>query len=286
MALVATLYFVYLRFHVMEKAGEWWFPNMYKDLWAPGEKGFKSVLKTLLTNPLFAFQKIVQKEKVVYLLHLFVPLALIPARRPLLWAGFVSGTILTLLTTNYKPTIGFSFQYVMHWAQYLFLAVPLALAWIGSKPDGAIRMRAALAAMVASSVVLTYNYGAFPRRSTFKGGFAHIDFEVTEAEKTRYRDLMEIIKIIPPDDTVSTTENVGPHVSSRITIYSMRDGARDAEWILASSKELGLSKTRPRLKKVVEDGSYGVYARRADFAVLKKGHDASGNAQLLADWKI
>ncbi len=286
MAFVASLYFAYLRFHVMENAGKWWFPNMYKDLWAPGETGFKSVLKTLLSNPLFAFQNIIQKEKIIYLLHLFVPLAFIPVRRAWLWAGFFSGTILTLLTTNYKPTIGFSFQYVMHWAQYLFLSVPLALASMGRAADGKLRMRAAVGAMLVASVVLTYNYGAFPRRNTFQGGFSKIEFEISDGEKQRYRDLMEIIKVIPKDATVSATENVGPHVSSRRTIYAMRDGPMDADYVLASSKELGLSKTRPKLKKAVEDGSYGVLVRRADFAVLKKGHPTDGNAALLAEWKI
>ncbi|HEY1535452.1 MAG TPA: DUF2079 domain-containing protein, partial [Polyangiaceae bacterium] len=126
-AACALAYFVYLRFHVMDDAGEWWYPNMYKDLWADGAKGYKSVIKTLITNPLFVLFKLVVEKKLIYLLHLLVPVAFLPARRWWLWAAFLPGIMLTLLVTNYDPPTLFSFHYVMHWAPYLFLAVPLAL---------------------------------------------------------------------------------------------------------------------------------------------------------------
>src|SRR5690606_40357444 len=38
--------------------------------------------------------------------------------------------LFTLLTTGYKPTVSPLFHYSMHWAPYLFLAAPIALAAI------------------------------------------------------------------------------------------------------------------------------------------------------------
>ncbi len=125
-----------------------------------GEKGYKSVIKTLITNPLFVLSKLIVEKKLIYLLHLLVPVAFLPARRWYLWAAFVPGVFLTLLVTNYDPPALFSFHYVMHWAPYLFLAVPLALEALGKSLDsGIIRMRAAATTMVCVSLVLTYNYG-------------------------------------------------------------------------------------------------------------------------------
>ncbi|HEX6766439.1 MAG TPA: DUF2079 domain-containing protein, partial [Polyangiaceae bacterium] len=165
----AVAYFLFLRFYVMEEAGSWWFPNMYKDLWADGEKGFRSVIRTAVTNPTFTLTKIIVEKKIVYVLHLLVPIAFLPARRWYLWAAFAPGAMLTLLVTNYDPPVTFSFHYVMHWAPYLFMAVVLYLAAV-SREKSPIRARAALTALVASSLVLTYNYGAFPRREgSFKG---------------------------------------------------------------------------------------------------------------------
>ncbi len=286
LAAVSTVYFLVLRFWVMDEAGDWWFPNMYKELWADNEKGFKSVIKTMLSNPLFTLNKFLVEKKIYYLLHLLVPIAFLPARRWYLWAAFIPGALLTLLITNYDPPFTFSFHYTMHWAPYLFLGVVLALKAIEHE-RGAVRMRAAAVAMVVSTLVLTYNYGAFTRRNgSFKGGFHKVDFSWTEADARRYATLMDLIKDIPPDASVAATEKIGPHLSSRRVMHTMRNGPFGATWVVASSKELKLSKTKPKLKEIVEGGQYGVVRRVADFALLKKGYDTSGNQQLIDDWDL
>jgi uncharacterized membrane protein len=287
-AISALTYFVYLRFHVMDDAGEWWYPNMYKDLWADGEKGYKSVIKTLITNPLFVLSKLVVEKKLIYLLHLLVPVAFLPARRWYLWAAFVPGVFLTLLVTNYDPPTLFSFHYVMHWAPYLFLAVPLALEALGKSLDlGIVRMRAAATTMVCVSLVLTYNYGAFAARpNSLKGGYNFIDFNYEPREAERYARLQSLLELIPKDASVAATETVGPHVSSRVKMFTMRHGPQGAEYVLASSKELKLSKTKPTLKAALENGQYGVVKRASEFALLKRGADTSQNQQLVLDWQL
>jgi uncharacterized membrane protein len=284
----ALTYFVYLRFHVMDDAGEWWYPNMYKDLWADGEKGYKSVIKTLITNPLFVLSKLVVEKKLIYLLHLLVPVAFLPARRWYLWAAFIPGVLLTLLVTNYDPPTLFSFHYVMHWAPYLFLAVPLALEALGKSLDSGVpRMRAAATTMVCASLVLTYNYGAFAARpSSLKGGYSFIDFGWEPREAERYRQLHTLVDLIPSDASVAATETVGPHVSSRVKMFTMRHGPMGAQYVLASSKELKLSRTKPTLKAALDSGQYGVIRRVGEFALLQKGADPSKNQQLVLDWQL
>ncbi|HEX6274745.1 MAG TPA: DUF2079 domain-containing protein, partial [Polyangiaceae bacterium] len=282
----AVAYFLFLRFYVMEEAGSWWFPNMYKDLWADGEKGFRSVIRTAVTNPLFTLSKIIVEKKIVYLLHLLVPIAFLPARRWWLWAAFAPGAMLTLLVTNYDPPVTYSFHYVMHWAPYLFLAVVLYLATV-AKERSPVRARAALAAVVGATLVLTYNYGAFPRREgSFKGGFNKIEFSYTEAEHARYLRLMDLVKDLPPDAPIAATEKVGPHLSSRVTLYAMRNGPQTADFIVASSRELKLSKTKPHLKDALESGRYGVIRRSGDFALMKRGAPTHENQALLRDWGL
>jgi uncharacterized membrane protein len=286
-ACVAATYFFVLRFYVMEQAGSWWFPNMYKDLWADEEKGFRSVVKTLATNPLFVLSKIIVEKKILYLLHLLVPLVFLPLRRWYLWGALVPGAFLTLLVTNYDPPVTFSFHYVMHWAPYLFLAAALALAAMRKGPDGALRSHAAVAALIASTLVLTFNYGAFPRREgSFKAGFNRIEFTLSDAERARFAEFQELVKDVPPAAPLAATEKVGPHLSSRVNFFSMRQGPQTAEWIVGSSRELKLSKTRPTLKEALESGRYGVVRRIGDFALMKKGAPTDGNAQLIQDWDL
>ena len=285
-ALVSTTWFVILRFFIMERAGGWWFPSMYKGLFAPGEKGLPSVAKTLVTNPIFVLGKIITKAKVYYLMHLMVPIVFIPARRWYLWAAFVPGTILTLLVTDYKPVFGSTFQYVLHWIPYLFLAVPIGLAAL-QKAGGEAKLRGVVAAMLLASTVTSYNYGAFSARTgSVRGGYHTIGFEFTKAERERYAALKDVISVIPPKASVVATETVGPHVSSRRYMYAMRRGLYGAEYILASRKELDFESTRKFFTKAVKGLEYGVVKRAADFVVLKKGHDPSGNADLIRDWKL
>ncbi len=288
LAAVSTSYFLILRFYVMEEAGDWWFPTMYKELWADGERGFRSVIKTLLTNPLFVLSKLATEKKIIYLTHLLTPLAFLPLRRWYLWLSLIPGVLLTLLVTNYDPPTQFSFHYVMHWAPYLFMASVLALLAIGKSPDlGPLRQKAALFAFCGASAVLSFNYGAFAMRNgSFKGGFHKVEFSYTEAEAARYERLMDLIKDIPKEDTVAATEKVGPHLSSRRILHTMRTGPRGTTWIVASSKELKLSKTKASLRAVLEKQEYGVVRRSGDFALFKRGYSTEGNAKLMKDWGL
>ena len=288
LAAVSTSYFLLLRFYVMEEAGDWWFPTMYKELWADGERGFRSVLKTLITNPLFVIGKLATEKKILYLTHLLVPLAFLPLRRWYLWLCLIPGTLLTLLVTNYDPPTQFSFHYIMHWAPYLFMATVLALAAIGRNPDlGPLRQRAALFALCGASAVLSFNYGAFARReNSFKGGFHKVEFTFSDQERARYERLRELIQVIPPEATLAATEKVGPHVSSRRILHTMRSGPRGTDWILASSRELKLSKTKVSLRAVLDKNQYGVFKRSGDFAVFKRGFSTEGNAKLIKDWGL
>jgi len=288
LATTSTSYFLLLRFYVMEEAGDWWFPTMYKEFWADGEHGFRSVIKTLITNPLFVISKLAIEKKVIYLAHLLTPVAFLPLRRWYLWLSLIPGILLTLLVTNYDPPIQFSFHYVMHWAPYLFMASVLALVAIGKSPDrGPLRQRAALFTLCGASAVLSFNYGAFAmRENSFKGGFHQVEFFYTEAEDQRYQRLIELIKDIPKNATVAATEKVGPHLSSRRILHTMRTGPHGAEWIVASSKELRLSKTKQSLRGVLDRNEYGVVKRSGDFAIFKKGYATDGNAKLIREWGL
>jgi uncharacterized membrane protein len=287
MAVVSSVWFVVLRFLVMDAVADWWFPSMYKELWAPGEKGFVSVLKTLVTNPLFVFGKIMGKRQLTYLLHLFVPVAFLPARRWYLWAAFIPGAILTLLATEYKPVTLYSFQYVMHWTPYLFLATALALGAIARAPNlGKVHARAALGTMLLASFVLTFNYGAFPRREgSLKGGYFNIEFTYSDAERQRHEAVLALRKLVPPDASVVATENVGPHFSSRLKFYALRRGTYHADYLVAERDKLDLADTRTHFRRAIKSGEYGLVAVRGRIALFKRGYSTAKNAQLIAEWK-
>jgi len=293
MALVAASWFVFLRFKVMDEAGEWWFPTMYKDLWSPGEEGFRSVIKTLVANPFFTLTHVLVESKVFYLLHLLTPILFLPARRWYLWAAFLPGALLTLLVTDYKPVTMFSFHYVMTWAPFLFLAVVLALAHYKTAPAGAYsqagpaRAHAALAAMGVTILISSYNYGAFwLRDGSLKSGYHKITFSMTDEERQTYAELVDILSSIPPDASVAASERIGPHASSRRRFFSLRRDSYHADYLIARQKELRLDRTKPVIARALTSGEYGVLRRVGPFVLMKRGHATTGNAAVIADWRL
>lgn len=284
-ALVSTAYFLLVRFVIMPAAGTWVFPEMmYRELIPKGEPNtFGSVIKTLVTNPIYTLGKVTTQDKLVYLLHLLVPLAFLPIRRAWLWAAILPGTITTMLTTAYKPTISLGFHYTMLWTPYLWLAVPVALALLGkSFGDGPARMRAAFAGVLFGTAALSFNFGAFARPPNFMAGFHAFDFKIGPEHEERYRELRALIEMMPADASVSLTEIVGAHAANRVNALSMLAGPQDADYILVRKSDRGIDRLRP----VLDGDDYGVLERRGEFALLKKGHDPSGNAKLRKDFGL
>lgn len=290
LAAFGLIAFVFTRGVLMKDKGEWWFPSMYDDLFPPGEKGFGSVFKTLMTNPIYVIKTLIVGNKLEFVLHMFLPLAFLPARRAYLWAIFIPGMMFTLLTTGYKPTVSPLFHYSMHWAPYLFLAAPIALAAIARESvNGKFKAAAAGLNMAVLALVFSYNFGAFWMRDTTRGGYTRIDFQFTDADRKRYDSLMELAAMIPPDATVSATETVGPHVSSRRELYAIRMkwGKQMGEYVLISTRELKLERTQARLKEILKDKkSHGLLARRGEFILLKRGADIKSNASLVKELKL
>jgi len=287
MTAVATTWFVFIRFRLMNDAGAWWFPNMYKDLWAAPERGFQGVVKTLVSNPSFTLKHIFVEKKFWYLMHLLVPLLFLPARRWYTWAAFVPGAILTLLVTDYAPPIMFSFQYVMYWAPYLFLAAALVISSKLQVPGGRPAARGALMAMCLTTAGLSYNYGAFPlREKSFQSGYHRISFTFDAEDQARYRDVEALVRTIPSDATVAATEHVGAHLSSRLKFYTLRRDSHNVTFIVARKKELSLDKTRRTIFRALDSGKYGVAGRFGEFAVLKRGADTKDNDALIEEWRL
>ncbi|MEZ4222725.1 MAG: DUF2079 domain-containing protein [Polyangiaceae bacterium] len=282
-ALVSTAYFVVVRFKVMQVGGGWSFPeNMYAQLLPPeGPKTFGGVLRTLVSNPLYTFGTLTVNAKLTFLLHLLLPLAFIPLRHARFWPILLPGTVTTLITTGYAPTVSVHFHYPLLWAPYLWASLPIALATL-SRTSGVRRGRAAFAALMFCSAALTFNLGAFARPPDFMVGFRQFDFKITPQHAHRLSELRELVAMLPKDASVCMTEVVGAHAAGRVNALSLRGGIQDADYLLVSRKDFDVVGIVPGL----DSKKYGVLARRGDFALLKRGHDTSGNAKLRADWKL
>jgi uncharacterized membrane protein len=266
-AAVSSVYFVLIRFVIMPHFGSWFFQDIYKGLFPEGAPNFTGVIGTLITNPTFVFVSLLTADKLRYALQVLVPLAFLPVRRSYLVVSVIPGSIFTLMTTAYAPTIDIGFQYSGHFIPYVFAAASVALAAYGREQEGNVRRRAALVALVTGTVLCGVFWGAIPPRDHIKGGFHYLPMtRPTESERQKDRDLVELFKMVPAGKSVAISEAEMPHVSG-MDIFSLRDTS-DAEYLLyGTTSGFGGS---DRANKVIEAKKFEIIAQRPGLALARR----------------
>jgi uncharacterized membrane protein len=187
----------------------------YADLIPAGE-GPRGLLTTLLLNPVFTLGFALTGTRLLYVFQLFSPLAFLPFVTARGWVLVSYGLAATLLASR-PPLHQIGFQYALSLLAMGFAAAILALAGLSLS-----WRRRALAAAVMLAVVTCYHYGMIWPRHNFTGGFHTIDFDYTDEEKRVYRELMDLVKAIPPEATVLASEDLVPHVAGRRIIETER----------------------------------------------------------------
>jgi uncharacterized membrane protein len=269
---VCLTWFVGMKFGVMRVAGNFDFGWIYQDLIIEGEKGVGSVVKTGLTNPLYVLGTLFTKPKLVFMLHLLVPLAFLPWRN-WRWALFsAGGAVVTLLTTNTNDAfLSIRFHYLAHWTPVLFAGVVVALATLGrSGPDGVVLRRSALGALLFASVLHSLVFGAIFDRCRFVGGFNRIPLEMSQAEVEKAAVFERAKASIPPDATVAATDYEVAQLCTRMTAYSGKVTFGTADYVLLDRTHLDKLQIE-KLSKLFTTEPYGVVFDQHPYLVFKRG---------------
>jgi len=285
--LVAGAYFVLLKMIIMPLAlrGDASFIHQYAGLLPEGEHGFGGVLKTVLANPAFTMTSLLEREKLIYLLQLLVPLCFFPWTRPLGLLCSLPGFFFTLLATGYSPLVQISFQYTAHWTAYAFIALVANLRVVQQplapgERGGQARRRAWLGAMMLTMVLASSQFGAVFQQNTVRGGFSPFRFTSTQADRDRRADLYSLIAMVPPRAKICSSENIVPHVSARPDSYTLRIGVFDAEYLLFSLPAGGLE--QGHLFEALNPGTFGVIAEKGTFVLARRGAPTDKNPPILA----
>ena len=284
MAVLATISFVLIKFVIMTSAGGWWFENIYKDLIPPGQHGYQSIVQTILINPSYFLTTLLHKDKLTYALHIFAPLAFLPARRAVLLLGAGGGFFFTLMTTGYPWTLSIAFQYSSHWIPYLFGASVLALRWMGQHPNGGIvKRRAATGALCLGVVLHSLVFGCLLQQSHFIGGFQQIPFKFTDEEKARYARLREVIRAIPQGASVAATDSESPHITNRVSAYSLNLNVEDPDYLLIRRGSVSSGDARTNVERVFRRNQYRSVLEKGEFVLLRRGPTTPETKRVVAE---
>lgn len=281
LATTAVVWFVINKFVIMPWAGPWWFDSMYNELFADGKSGYGNVVKTLVSNPFYAFSTFVRGPKLAYALHMLAPLVFLPLRRLAFWLLLIPGSVFTLMTTGYWPTLAISFQYTTHWVPFLFACAAMSLFLIREGRDGRVRTVAVCAALMVVLLSHSYNFGAILQRESFTGGFGRVSFELTDAQRERYRDMRSVADKIPVEASVVATETLNPHISARKEAYVFRYDYGPVDFIFVSDNEVN-GDMRNTLRDKFRKTPYGLFAKgKREFYLFKRGYESPATAEAL-----
>lgn len=284
--LLGVVHFLAIKMLVMPAmlAGQSSYVNQYQDLLPAGMTGFGGVLLTVLGNPGFTLHTLLERDKLVYLLLVMVPLVFLPWRRPAGLLLSVPGFFFTLLATRYPPMTQISFQYTAFWTMFVFIAVVHHLGWIGlprwpNDAEGPVRRRAWLLALLATMLVTSHQHGALLQQSTARAGFDRFVFGLSDTDRSRRDALYVLIAQVPPAARIASSEQIVPHVSSRAYSYTLRAGIFDAEWLLFSTPARPDEATM--IERALRSGVFGVVAESDGFVLARRGFTPASNAGVL-----
>lgn len=280
LALASLIWFILIKFVIMPSAGSWWFAEIYKELQPGGTGGYGGVIQTILINPAYFFSTLLREQKLIYFLHLFAPLAFLPARRFLLLLLAIPGFFFTLMTTAYPPTVSIAFQYTTHWVPYVFAATVVSLHLLGQQ-FGAERRRAAACALALGVTAHSTVFGAVFQHTSFVGGFGQVTFVETEEDKRNYQGLKSLADLIPETASVAATETEVPHVAARADVFTLKDSHGDATYLLVR-RHGGMN---PQvLQSAFERNDYGLVKQHDKlFYLFKKGYESEATHKALVD---
>jgi len=280
-------YFLLMKLFFMPWLGEAdaSFINQYVGLLPKDDAGFVGVLKTLVANPVFTLNVILERDKVTYLLEVFAPVLFLPFARPLGLLFLAPGLVFTLLSTAYWPLYQPSFQYTSYWTAFVFLGVVYTLEHAGrprygGEGGGLLRRRSLVFGLAAVTLACTYLNGAVLHRDNVRAGFGRAAFHTTEADLQKQADLAALVRLIPPDAKVVASDRLLSHVSTREAAYTLGHGVFDADWLLFETSIGG--DERSHVMEVLIDETFGVVDDRGTMALAQRGASPKWNRPLIA----
>jgi uncharacterized membrane protein len=276
---VAFVYFVVVKVFIMPGSGmmnegsrqAYSYQYYFRDM-IPQHKGVTGLGLTLLSNPMYVLRKTLgDPRKVLYLLQLFVPLALFPLFAKRARVMMVYGLLVAMLASR-KPVFQIHFQYAAMIFPFAFAITPSGMQRLRDSHklsalgiDSRRLMRACQVFMLVGTALISWKFGALVDNTSFKGGFSRLARPpLSQGTQKRWLRIKKMVDRIPPGARVAVTGRTGPQVSNRQHVYFLRQ-RKKADYVFVDERQIKkktkvLHDQRKQSKELIELDRYRTYA--------------------------
>lgn len=237
-------------------------------------EGSRGLAISALTNPIYALLVAFKEEKLLFFLHLMLPLLGLPLASGRKLILSVYGLLFIGLATR-SHVFSLHFQYSALLFPMLFAGVPDGLRRVTDGPRikalGIERAPLAwtlLFGMLTASVVTTVKYGVIVPNASFKAGWNRLVRVPTTDMRDRHAWVKEIAATIEPDAAVSMTSAVGPHLSNRRKAYHWPT-VNDADYLVLTVEHFKKEDER-RLKRIRDKKQFRLIKEEHGIAFYKR----------------
>ena len=279
---VALVYFVIVKLLVMPDSGVFMndprnaynYASYYTDMIPDAKEGARGLLTTFISHPFFTVKHAMSEPKLLFFLTLFVPLLFLPFVAPKGRVMLVYG-FMFLFTATRPAVFSTAFQYPIVLFVMAFALTPVALARLREAPlvrhfglDAGRLVPALLCGMLVSGLGVSAKYGAVLPNDAFRGGFNRLNRELDEHQEARYAAVQRMVEKIGPDDSVTATTRLGPHISGRRKAHLFPDGLGN-DWLLVEPRALDAD-DKARLKGLRDAKAYLTEEESEGIALLRR----------------
>jgi uncharacterized membrane protein len=213
-----------------------------------------------LTQPeLFVESLLFQiEDKYLYAILLFVPMQFLPFLSPSTLAIALPAWSIIFFST-YPPAYQLGFQYPWTVIPFVFVSAIYGLKRLSLNEEN---LKKILALLIMLGIVFMTFISPTPL-AIFNEYYNDIP-EVTN----HHLALNEVIKLVPPTASLSTQNDIFPHVCNRFDLYGYNG---EIEYVLVDTSTKWFELPQSSIEEVARE--YGLVATVDDIYLFKKGHD-------------
>jgi len=258
--LLCASIFYYLIWHAIPhvRGGNHFALEYYKDF---GDEP-TSIVKKVIFSPLKLFSIIFQGLRLEYLGKLFAPVGFVSLLAPLYLLFSTADLLLNLLSSNTQLSQIY-YQYTATISPFIYISAIFGIVYIKKKIPHKV-----IAGFLAICIVVSaFFFGPLP--------FAlHPSVDMFTKQPYDKELIDSFISKIPKRYAISSTNNIGAHLSHRRQIFTVPVGMERADYVIFLLNDISAQPSLPKQWEMVEtlkkNTNYKLIIEKNDFIVFKK----------------